>query len=97
MAEIPPGKAILAKLINGKSQSMSKQSKVIGDTLLRLAEPGLKPKTMFAKVRQEHPEASRKEIILAAFHTIISCADTDLAKARQIQNFALAVRMEREH
>src|SRR3569623_2046654 len=43
-------------------------------TLLRLAQPKMSPKELLKLTRKAHPEASKKEIVRAAFHSIISVA-----------------------
>ena len=37
-------------------------------TLLRLAQPKMSPKELLKLTRKAHPEASKKEIVRAAFH-----------------------------
>jgi len=61
-------------------------------TLLRLAQPKMSPKELLKLARKAHPEASKKEIVRAAFHSIISVADSDVDKAVILQNFALQER-----
>jgi hypothetical protein len=58
------------------------QLQAIGDTLMRLVNPGMTPKELVRAVRKEHP----------GFHAIISNADQDPGKARNLQAFALAER-----
>ena len=61
-------------------------------TLLSLAKPKMSPKELLKLTRKAHPDASKKEIIRAAFHSIISVADSDVDKAVVLQNFALQER-----
>jgi hypothetical protein len=61
-------------------------------TLLALAKPRMTPKELLKLTRKAHPEASKKEIIRAAFHSIIAVADSDVDKAVILQNFALQER-----
>ena len=61
-------------------------------TLLSLARPKMTPKELLKLARKAHPDASKKEIIRAAFHSIISVADSDADKAVLLQNFALQER-----
>jgi hypothetical protein len=61
-------------------------------TLLKLAQPKMSPKELLKLARKAHPEASKKEIVRAAFHSIISVADSDVDKAVILQNFALQER-----
>ena len=73
-----------------------KKAKVAGGsieaTLLQLAKPKMTPKELLKAARKAHPDASKKEIIRAAFHSIISVADSDVDKAVILQNFALQER-----
>ena len=61
-------------------------------TLISLAKPKMTPKQLLRAARKAHPDASKKEIIRAAFHSIISVADSDVDKAVILQNFALQER-----
>jgi hypothetical protein len=61
-------------------------------TLISLAKPKMTPKELLKAARKAHPDASKKEIIRAAFHSIISVADSDVDKAVILQNFALQER-----
>lgn len=61
-------------------------------TLLRLARPRMSPKELLRQVRRAHPEASKKEIIRAAFATVITAVDSDIDKALLLQDFALKER-----
>jgi hypothetical protein len=69
-----------------------KQVNELSATLLRLATPGMKHKELLRAVRAEHPKASKKEIVRAAFYALIGTADADPGKAQQLQSFALAER-----
>ena len=70
------------------SKTPSSQS----ETLVRLAQPQMSPKELLNLARKAHPDASKKEIVRAAFGTIIAVADRDPEKARLLQNFALSGR-----
>jgi hypothetical protein len=61
-------------------------------TLLQLARPKMTPKELLKAARKAHPDASKKEIIRAAFHSIITVADSDVDKATLLQSFALQER-----
>ena len=61
-------------------------------TLLELAKPKMTPKELLKATRKAHPGASKKDIIHAAFRSIITVADTDAEKAALLQNFALQER-----
>lgn len=68
------------------------QLQAIGDTLMRLVNPGMTPKELVRAVRKERPGVKKKDMARAAFHAIISNADQDPGKARNLQAFALAER-----
>jgi hypothetical protein len=61
-------------------------------TLLALVRPKMTPKELLKEARRAHPEASKKDIIRAAFRTVIAAADTDTEKALLLQDFALKER-----
>jgi len=61
-------------------------------TLLRLARPRMSPKELLKQVKRVHPDASKKEIIRAAFATVITAVDSDIDKALLLQDFALKER-----
>ena len=69
-----------------------KPESTIERTLLELARPKMTPKELLKAARKAHPDASKKEIIRAAFHSIITVADSDVDKAVILQNFALQER-----
>ena len=52
----------------------------------------MSPKELLKLTRKAHPDASKKEIVRAAFRSIISVADTEGDKAVLLQNFALQER-----
>jgi hypothetical protein len=64
----------------------------IQKTLLELAQPKMSPKELLKLTRKAHPKASKKEIMRAAFGTIIAVADSDPDKALALQDFALKER-----
>lgn len=61
-------------------------------TLLALVKPKMTPKELLKAARKAHPEASKKEIVRAAFRTVIAAADTDSEKALLLQDFAIKER-----
>ena len=61
-------------------------------TLIALAKPRMSPKELLKLTRKAHPEASKKEIVRAAFRSLIVAADDDAEKALLLQNFALSER-----
>ena len=61
-------------------------------TLLALARQEMTPKELLKAAKRAHPDASKKDIVRAAFRSIISVADSDGDKALILQNFALQER-----
>ena len=63
--------------------------KVLADTLVSVTHPGMKPKEIFASVREQHPKASKKEIVRAAFYSLTETASGKGEQAKQLHDFAL--------
>lgn len=61
----------------------------IAATLVAVAAPGMKPKELMAEVRQKHPEASKKEIVRAAFYALTDDTAHQLEPAAALQAFAI--------
>jgi hypothetical protein len=61
-------------------------------TLLKLATPNISPREMLRQARKLHPQASKKEIIRAAFSSLITAADKDIEASQALHNFALSER-----
>jgi hypothetical protein len=61
-------------------------------TLLNLAGAKMTPKEMLKATRKAHPKASKKEIVRAAFASLIAVADHDADKALALQDFAITER-----
>jgi hypothetical protein len=61
-------------------------------TLLNLATSRMTPKEMLRATLKVHPRASKKDIVHAAFASLIAVADKDVDTARVLQNFAIAER-----
>lgn len=62
-------------------------------TILReVASPGLKPKELIAAVREKHPEATKKEIVRAAFFTLSDGHEANAAQTGELHSFALKER-----
>lgn len=61
-------------------------------TLLRLARPSMSPKELLKETMKAHPKLSKKDVVRAAFSSIIAIADTDVEKALALQDFALQQR-----
>jgi hypothetical protein len=64
----------------------------IASTLRSIATPGMKPKVLRTAIRERYPDASKKEIVRAAFYALAdasSASDEDLTDLHQ---FALTER-----
>lgn len=72
-----------------KEKTDKQSEQPIEATLLSLARPKMTPKELLKEARKAHPEASKKDIIRAAFRTVIAAADTDAEKALLLQDFAI--------
>lgn len=79
-------------LVGEAHMSKEKIDNPIEKTLLELAKPKMSPKELLKLARKAHPDASKKDIMRAAFGSIIAVADSDVDKARVLQNFAIAER-----
>ncbi|MEQ1956877.1 hypothetical protein [Mesorhizobium sp. CN2-181] len=64
----------------------------MGDVMLSLVKPGMKPKDLMKAAEKAFPTASKSDIVRAAFYAIISNADSEPVKVRVLQNFALSER-----
>lgn len=69
-----------------------REIEVIASTVLRMAQPGVTPKSLLDAVREEHPRASKKEVVRAAFYAVLSNADDDPARAARLHDFAMRER-----
>ncbi len=65
----------------------------ISETLQRLSSPSMTPRRLLKEARRAHPEATKKEIVRAAFYSVIVYADSDPQKAKQLQSFAISERV----
>ena len=70
----------------------SERMHLIGQTLLRVASPDMTPKQLMKAARTEHPKATKKEIVQAAFYAVIESAATNPEKARTLHGFAITER-----
>ena len=61
-------------------------------TLMALAQPKMSPKELLKLTRKAHPDATKKEIVRAAFRSLITAADTDAEKALLLQDMAIKER-----
>lgn len=64
----------------------------IARTLHELAKPDMKRKDLVAAVRGRHPEASKKDVVRAAFYALTAGMDGDAERALRLQDFALSER-----
>jgi|UPI00055CE099 hypothetical protein len=63
--------------------------KELGEDILREVRSDVTPKKLMAAVRKAHPEASKKEIIRAAFYALIAHADESPEELVPLHKFAL--------
>lgn len=68
----------------------------LASTLRHVASPGIKPKELIAAVREKYPEATKKEIVRAAFFSLSDGHDTNPGQTGQLYDFALKERGEEE-
>jgi uncharacterized iron-regulated membrane protein len=65
-------------------------------TLQRVAAPGMAHKDLIAAVREQHPKASKKEIVRAAFYALLERPDVSTERAQHLHAFALTERSAEE-
>ena len=61
----------------------------LANTLRGVAVSGMKPKALLAAVRERHPEATKKEVVRAAFYALAEGQGGDHG---ELHSFALAER-----
>jgi hypothetical protein len=66
-------------------------------TLTKLSLPETNQKRLFAQVCEAHPEASKTDIIRAAFRALIENVSHDPAKADRLHEMALGQRALLNH
>jgi hypothetical protein len=69
----------------------------IAATLRSIATPGMKPKAIRFAIRERHPEASKKEIVRAAFYAVTEASPVDQGATPELHNFALAERIAEDN
>ncbi|XYD12160.1 hypothetical protein R1A27_34100 (plasmid) [Methylobacterium sp. NMS12] len=69
----------------------------IADTLRKIAAPGMKPKAIRSAIRERHPEASKKEIVRAAFHAVTEAPTAAEGATAELHDFALAERIAEDN
>ena len=72
----------------------AEEMQAIADTLMRVVTPDMSPKQLLKAAKSEHPKASKKDIARAAFYSIIANAEDDHGKAKSLQAFAIAERVD---
>lgn len=82
-------------LFSGRNMTR-REIEEIAETVLRLAVPGVTPKALLNAVRVEHPAASKKEVVRAAFFAVLEHPDDDVARAARIHAFAMSERFTPE-
>lgn len=65
-------------------------------TVSSCAVPGSKPKEIIAAVRERHPEASKKDVVRAAFYALTGGDALDGEKSRQLHDLAITERASDE-
>ncbi len=71
----------------------SKQSDDLSRDVARLVPYYVDPKDLLDAVRKEHPDVSKKQIILAAFSAMIELAETDPMAAKRLHHLAISNRL----
>lgn len=61
-------------------------------TLRKVAQANMKPKDLVAAVREHHPEATKKQIVRAAFFALTQDAPHDGPQSQRLHAFALTER-----
>ena len=64
----------------------------ISVTIRAIAEPGMKPKELIAKVRRQHRSASKKDITRAAFYAVIAASENAPDSVRDLHDLAMETR-----
>lgn len=76
---------------------MTTKMETLAGTLRSLATAGMKPKDLLAATRERHPEASKKEVVRAAFYALIDSHAADPEATKDLHSFTLAERGSEEH
>lgn len=64
----------------------------IGDTLRRIVTPNMTPKRLLKEAMKAYPKASKQDIVRAAFYAVISGADDEPEKSKELHAFAMSER-----
>jgi hypothetical protein len=76
--------------------SKAPKNQQIQATLAKLLRPDVSPKRLLKETQKAHPEASKGDIIRAAFASMIELADKDPGAASILHGFAIAERAQPE-
>jgi len=80
------------QVFGGRILARKPDREELQQTLLWLAKPKMSPKELLKETRKVHPEAGKKDIVRAAFASLIAVADQDGEKALTLQDLAIAER-----
>ncbi|MGE8126675.1 hypothetical protein ACQKQD_06815 [Methylobacterium sp. NPDC080182] len=69
----------------------------IADTLKEIAAPGMRPKAIRSAIRERHPDASKKEIVRAAFYAVTEAPAASAGATAELHDFALAERIAEDN
>ncbi|WP_342030169.1 hypothetical protein [Methylobacterium pseudosasicola] len=61
-----------------------------------IATPGMTPKALRAAVREKHPDASKKDIVRAAFYALTEERSQDVVGVAELHGFALVERVSED-
>lgn len=64
----------------------------LANTLRGVAASGMKPTALLAAVREQHPEATKKEVVRAAFYALTQGQCSDAGHLGELHSFALTER-----
>ncbi|MBB4192406.1 hypothetical protein GGE45_001969 [Rhizobium aethiopicum] len=68
--------------------------KELGEAILKETRADITPKQLIRAVMKSHPQATKKEIVRAAFYALIAHAGNDPEKAGILQDFAITQRAD---
>lgn len=69
----------------------------IARTLRSIATPGMKPKAIRSAIRERHPDATKKEIVRAAFYAVTEAPVAAEGAIAELHEFALAERIAEDN
>lgn len=64
----------------------------IASVLRSIATPGMKPKVLRSAIRERYPDATKKEIVRAAFYAVAEAAPAGQDSHSELHHFALTER-----